>query len=147
MVDIRVTFNDHGLADAFKRKAGQMNAEFNKLTMDLTDIAKRWVKDTAPRGKTGKLKASVQSRSFGSRGIVWLSKSIAPYCYFVTDGTRPHDIKPKNGKALFWPGASHPSKVVHHPGTKSNPFVDKAFGNMQGEIDGRIKVFEKWLEV
>ena len=38
----------------------------------------------------------------------------APFFEF---GTRPHVIKPKNKKALFWQGARHPVKLVFHPGT------------------------------
>lgn len=31
--------------------------------------------------------------------------------------TRPHVIRPKNKKALFWAGASHPARAVQHPGS------------------------------
>ena len=144
MVQIDIKMDDHGLADAFKRKAGQMGTEFNKFTIDLVDIAKRWVTDTAPRGKTGKLKASVQGKSYGSRGLIWLSKSIAPHWIFVIEGTRPHIIRAKYKKALKVPGFGV-FKSVHHPGTKANPFVDKAAAKMQGDINRRTNAFEKWL--
>jgi hypothetical protein len=145
MVQIDVKVDDHQLASAFFRKGNQVNSEIDKLTVKLTDIAQRWVQNEAPR-KTGRLKKAVQKNTYGSRGLVFLSKSIAPYWIFVIDGTRPHDIKPKNGKALFWPGAKHPVKVVHHKGTKANPFVDKAFPKMQGDIERAVSVFQKWLE-
>jgi hypothetical protein len=32
-------------------------------------------------------------------------------------GSRPHIIRPKDNKLLFWPGAKHPVKEVKHPGT------------------------------
>ena len=32
-------------------------------------------------------------------------------------GSRPHVIEAKPGSALAWPGAEHPVKRVHHPGT------------------------------
>ena len=40
--------------------------------------------------------------------------------------TRAHTILPKNKKALFWPGARHPVKLVQHPGSKmpARPFVE-----------------------
>ena len=40
--------------------------------------------------------------------------------------TRAHTILPKNKKALFWPGARHPVKLVQHPGSKmpERPFVE-----------------------
>lgn len=31
--------------------------------------------------------------------------------------TKPHTIRPRNKKALFWAGASHPMKAVNHPGS------------------------------
>lgn len=39
--------------------------------------------------------------------------------------TRPHVIKFKHKKALFWPGAKHPVKSVNHPGSKipARPFM------------------------
>lgn len=39
--------------------------------------------------------------------------------------TSPHVIKPKNKKALFWPGAKHPVKSVKHPGSDipARPFL------------------------
>jgi hypothetical protein len=142
MVQIDIKFDDHALADAFKRKASQMNSEFNKLTVDLVDIAKRWVQSEAPR-KTGKLKASVQGKSWGSRGLIWLSKAIAPHWIYVIDGTKPHIIRAKYKKALKTPYGAF--KSVKHPGTKSNPFIDRANDKMQGDINRRTNIFEKWL--
>jgi len=38
------------------------------------------------------------------------------YAEFVEIGVEPHDIYPKDKKALYWAGAAHPVKKVHHPG-------------------------------
>lgn len=39
-------------------------------------------------------------------------------------GASAHDIRPKDpGGALFWPGAPHPVKVVHHPGNRPQSFM------------------------
>ena len=134
--------DDHGLANAFNRKAGRMGKEFNKLTADLVDIAHLWVQSEAPR-KTGKLRSSVKKENYGTRGLIWLSKSIAPHWVFVIEGTRPHIIRAKYKKALKTPYGAF--KSVHHPGTKANPFVDKAAQKMQGDINRRTDIFEKWL--
>jgi phage virion morphogenesis protein len=32
--------------------------------------------------------------------------------------TKPHTIRPRRKKALFWPGARHPVKLVNHPGSE-----------------------------
>lgn len=39
--------------------------------------------------------------------------------------TKPHDIRPKHGQALFFPGLSHPVRLVHHPGSNipANPYL------------------------
>jgi len=60
------------------------------------------------------------------------------YAQYVETGTEPHEIRPKHKKALFWPGAEHPVKVVHHPGTKPKPFMYPAlesnFKNITREV-------------
>ena len=51
-------------------------------------------------------------------------QSPAEYAVYQNYGTGPYDIYPKNAKALFWPGAEHPVKHVHHPGIKGKHFVE-----------------------
>ena len=100
VIEIKIDVKDHGLASKLDSKAQQVNAKSMQLVRDLTDIAHRWVQKEAPR-KTGKLKASVRKESSGLSGSVFVSKGVAPYCDFVIDGTRPHDIVPKGKMALF----------------------------------------------
>lgn len=50
----------------------------------------------------------------------------AEYGMVVEYGSVAHEIRPRNAKALFWPGAAHPVKVVHHPGTPAQPFLTPA---------------------
>jgi hypothetical protein len=57
------------------------------------------------------------------------------YAKFVIEGTRPHDIYPRDKKALFWPGARHPVTHVHHPGTKPNPFLEEALASTRGAVE------------
>ena len=144
MVTVDIKVNDNALAQGFRNKGNQVPAELNRFSRDIVNIAHRWVQYEAPR-KTGRLKASIKKQNTGNGGFVFVSKNIAPYADFVLDGTRPHDIRPRNKKALFWKGAKHPTKRVHHPGTKSNPFIDRGATNMMPEIDHRIQILEKWL--
>jgi hypothetical protein len=67
----------------------------------------------------------------------------ASYARFVEFGTAPHTILPKNGKALYWAGADHPVRVVHHPGTKENPFMERIVAASQEGIEA---IFETALE-
>lgn len=89
----------------------------------IAEVQKTAVKGIVP-WKTGRL-----TQSFGE-GIVIkkLWAKIGPtvnYAIYVHEGTAPHIITPKNKKALFWEGATHPVKSVRHPGTKPNRFMDK----------------------
>lgn len=144
MVKVDIIVDDQGLEKALLSKAGEVEKRGRRLLNDLLDVAQRWVQSEAPR-KTGRLKSSVKKQSSGSGGYVFVSKNIAPYAFWVIDGTRPHTIIPKSGKALYWPGARHPVKKVHHPGTKSNPFVDKAAQKMMSDVEKNVKLFEDWL--
>jgi hypothetical protein len=47
----------------------------------------------------------------------------------------PFNIYPVHKKALYWPGADHPVKAVHHPGMPSNPYIDRAAETTRGRID------------
>lgn len=64
----------------------------------------------------------------------------APYAAYVELGTRPHVIRPRNGRMLAWPknagdrrlsgrarskvpGGFIYARVVHHPGTKAQPYL------------------------
>jgi hypothetical protein len=50
------------------------------------------------------------------------------YAAAVNDGTRPHIIRPRNAQALRFRigGRVVYARVVHHPGTRANPFLDRA---------------------
>lgn len=54
------------------------------------------------------------------RRVEYGNDTTASYAPYVEWGTRPHIIRPKNAQALWWPGAAHPVKVVHHPGTPAH---------------------------
>jgi len=79
----------------------------------------------------------------------------APYASLVHDGTGIYGpekkmiiVKPKNKKALFWPGAKHPVRSVKQKGFKGNPFMIKIMDMSKVEIDAvfvraRDKVIEE----
>ena len=63
-------------------------------------------------------------------------KSPAEYAQWVNDGTQPYTITPTSKKALYWEGADHPVKVVHHPGIKARHFVEDSLADVNGRLDG-----------
>ncbi|WP_298036082.1 HK97 gp10 family phage protein [uncultured Campylobacter sp.] len=56
------------------------------------------------------------------------NSALVSYAKFVYFGTRPHVIKPKKMKALANKKSGQIfGKSVNHPGTKANPYLEKAF--------------------
>ena len=75
-------------------------------------------------------------------------KSPAAYAVYQDQGTKPHMIYPRgvatyhagrkltSGSALWWPGADHPVRAVHHPGFPGKHFVEKSFNELQPRVPG-----------
>lgn len=80
---------------------------------------------------TGRLRAAIgpprYSRTWTLRPQVTIDVNV-DYAGFVNDGTRPHVIRPKNAQVLRFvvDGRVVFAKVVHHPGTRAHPFMDRA---------------------
>lgn len=73
---------------------------------------------------TGRLKGSITTNIIGEfSGEVGTNLK---YADSIESGSRPHTIKPKYKKYLYWEGAEHPVKEVHHPGTKASPYMEPA---------------------
>jgi phage gpG-like protein len=62
-------------------------------------------------------------------------------------GSKPHVIRPKNKKALFWKGAAHPVREVNHPGLPPRPFFPfSAAGEATASAKLRVKeILLRWL--
>ena len=61
-------------------------------------------------------------------------QSPAIYAAAQNYGTGPDIIDPKNKKFLFWEGAEHPVKMVHHPGLPGKHFVEDSIEQTQARI-------------
>lgn len=88
--------------------------------------------------RTGQLERSIDVKFNENSGIVYIDSQSAPHGPFVHEGTAPHDIFPKNKKALRWApqggGAFQFAMVVHHKGTKADPFLFNALKNKKDDI-------------
>ncbi len=69
---------------------------------------------------TGHLRRSISHKVSANEGIV---SANTKYAEGVEKGTKPHIIRAKNKKALYWQGAKHPVRVVNHPGSKAKPYL------------------------
>ena len=96
----------------------------------IVDALGKSARKTAPV-RTGALRDSVSA----TQGDPLTGKVVygAPYASFLHEGTGIYGpsgkmitIRPKNKKALFWRGASHPVSVVRQKGIRPQGFIKKA---------------------
>lgn len=80
--------------------------------------------------RTGRLRSSIRAeppRIFSLRGSVTVGSDLE-YAGYVNDGTAPHVIRPRRRRALRFivGGRVVFARRVNHPGTRANPFLDRA---------------------
>lgn len=98
-------------------------------------------KGTVPKVTTalqGSIRMQPTKESGGQLVGRWGSYNIK-YAIYIETGTDPYIIRPKNAKALFWDGAAHPVKVVHHPGIKAQPFLRPAADKFYPTLPAAIR--------
>lgn len=72
----------------------------------------------APHRRTGEYGRSFEKQRVRVRGAAAVRLvNTSDHAAILEHGSRPHIIEPSAKKALFWPGAAHPVRRVHHPGT------------------------------
>lgn len=83
----------------------------------------------------GNLRQSIKGSMTGTAsGVVEVG---AEYGIFVHEGTRPHIIQARNARVLANKRTSQFfGQTVKHPGTKANPFLQRAVDNAESDIDG-----------
>lgn len=91
--------------------------------------------------KTGQLRAAVNETIRPFEGEV---KAATKYALGVEEGTRPHIIRPKKGKFLWWKGAKHPVKQVNHPGGKAKPYLVPALEKETPILLRRLEEVVDW---
>lgn len=122
-VTFRLNVNSRWRAD--------LNAEIARYLRKLA----RQIQNDAERMaavKTGKLRSSLYSEVNGLKARIGVRN--VPYWSTVEFGSGPHIIRPRNKKALHWPGALHPVAFVNHPGTPAQPFLRPALYRRRGAL-------------
>lgn len=103
----------------------------NAMAESYTDDTLDWIQSGRSfTGRTGQLAQSIGWRPAGNGSAEVYAN--AEYAGFVENGTRPHVIRPRNGRALRFPiggGAGFGfARVINHPGSRPHPyfFADSA---------------------
>ena len=92
--------------------------------------------------KTGHLRRSISTKMGDMEATIHTSN--LKYAPMVEFGTRPHIIRAKNKKALYWKGATHPVKKVNHPGSKAKPYLIPAFDKEKDQFLEKLKEAIEW---
>ncbi len=79
----------------------------------------------------------------GSGSFTSKLESNSPVAGIIEFGSRPHIIRSRKNKLLFWPGAKHPVKEIRHPGTPTFRVLGKATEEAAEDIE---KIFESALK-
>lgn len=138
VVNITVKIKDFDkIKKAWEQAPAKLSQEIHtavgKTIMKVEGEAKR----EAPVNKQsggGNLRQSIRSQMNGvASGVVEVGVN---YAVPVHEGTRPHIIRARNAKSLANKRSGQFfGRIVNHPGTKANPFLQRAVDNSQPEID------------
>jgi HK97 gp10 family phage protein len=145
MTTITVTIkNADEIKEAFKQAPikiiKNLNFAIGRIILQVESDAKK----EAPVGPThtGEQTASnmvgtIHSKMTGPlMGMVYVE---SPYAIFVHEGTRPHIIRAVNKKVLANKRTGQIfGKIVHHPGSRANPFLQRAVDKNESFIDQRF---------
>ncbi|ENK0558006.1 hypothetical protein AB2T19_002815 [Clostridium botulinum] len=119
--------------DFINRKKAGMYALCNMFSNNLENKAKQ---NADWKDRTSHARQALHSGVEGGNNSysIYLSHGVE-YGEILEEGSKPHVITPKNGKALYWKGAAHPVKKVNHPGTKG-------FKTIENTLEGNREVIK-----
>lgn len=118
-----------------KKKQG-MGYLCENIAKDLENQAKTNAKWT---DRTGNARQGINGKSNfnGKKATITLSHGVS-YGRILEEGSKPHIIRPRKKKALWWDGLSKPVDFVMHPGTKGKPIIkptiDKNYDKIKKDI-------------
>ena len=134
----------------------KFSVEVIKLSNEIEEDVKKVVKNSAFNIEKNAISNLTKNKSVATghlrRGIstdikgleATIHTSNIKYARGVEEGTRPHTIRVKNKKALYWKGAKHPVKKVNHPGSKAKPYLIPAFDQEKDQFLEKLKEVISW---
>lgn len=144
-MSLEVLVDNETLIAGLQNKADRIPEELKNLVTTAAFAVDENIKEAAPV-VTGNLQGATSIDNLSDyQKRIFVDEGIAPYAIYVIKGTQPHDIYPVNAKALYWSGADHPVKVVHHPGTEANDYFSTGVENARPAIDAAINDFKSWI--
>ena len=143
---IRVDYSDlTKLTVSLKKLSDEAESGVNKVIKDSAfNIQKNAMSNLANNRSvnTGHLRRSISVDMGNLEATIHTSN--VKYAVMVEKGTKAHVIKPKNKKALYWKGATHPVKKVNHPGSKAKPYLIPAFEKEIPYFIDKLKEVVEW---
>jgi HK97 gp10 family phage protein len=142
MTTITVTIkNADEIRRAFKEAPLKIINNLSRAISRIIIRVENSAKKEAPVNKQfagGTLRQSIRSQMTGQlSGMVEVG---APYGIFVHEGTRPHEIRIKYKRVLANKRTGQIFGVrVNHPGTKPNPFLQRAVDDNISFIDSEFE--------
>jgi hypothetical protein len=124
---VKPTFRDY--AGRFTRATEQLHAGRRDMVRDLAKTARDLYQEEAPVD-TGDFRAGIRYRTFTAGNDIGFSISTPqPLGKFIIGGTKAHIITPRGNYPLRFAtedGSIVFTYLVNHPGTKPNPFNQRA---------------------
>jgi len=112
----------------------ELDRRISRLLTTACIIVERRARQIVHR-KTGSLARSITHEVKGKIGRVGTNLLHGPW---VELGTRPHKIKPRSKKALFWEDLEHPIRSAMHPGARAYPYLRPALHQSKDEVESLI---------
>ena len=132
------------LQRAFMRAPNFVSRELTQWMQTATLHLQREIVLRTPK-KEGTLQKSISSHiePVGQFGVAGIVSTALNYALPVELGSKPHDITPKNGKALAFMMRGVPvfAKKVHHPGSKGAFMFTKALQANVKQIEADFASF------
>ncbi len=94
--------------------------------------------------RSGRLAGSIVKEVGDSEAEI---QALAPYAVFVELGTAPHEMRPVNASVLAFEAGGKMvfTSLVRHPGSKPNPFMERAAEDTRSRSEAVFA--DLWLEL
>jgi hypothetical protein len=139
------------LISKFSGAPGKLQGSLMKAVAGLGVELASYITENYLSGQVVKRLSGTGSRSTVSQGVEQTGGQIvatvrtggpeAPYMKWINDGTPPHEIVPKNKKALafHWNGKDMVLKKVQHPGIQPRHFMEDGLAAFAPRIKEKIE--------